>query len=145
VLYVDIAQVYRDIAHVVIAIHLCFKCMFQMFHMFQTNVANVAYTCMLQAYVSSVFIRMFASVLSRCCICLQWFSIFFQVFLKVFQTLCFKCFICLFLNVSKVDWVLHMGCACEAAGSADDVWDGVGDVRGGAGPLPVCSLASPTC
>jgi hypothetical protein len=37
---------------------------------------DVRYTCMLQAYVSSVFrcfIRVFASVLSRCYICLQWF------------------------------------------------------------------------
>jgi hypothetical protein len=50
---------------------------------------DVAYTCMLQAYVLSVlgvFISMFASVSSRCCICLQWFSNIFQAFSQVFQT-----------------------------------------------------------
>jgi hypothetical protein len=67
------------------AIHVCFKCMFQMFHLVQKNVASVyldvakvyvdvAYTCILQAYISSVlrcFIRMLASVSYECCICLQ--------------------------------------------------------------------------
>ena len=38
----------------------------------------------------------------------------------------------LHLDVLKVDRVLHMGCAWKAAGSADDVRDGVGDVQGGA-------------
>ena len=78
-LYIDVAKVNWNVAHVIMAIHVCFKCMFQMFHLFQTNVAcfflnvakvdlDVAYICMLQAYVSSVFrcfIRMFASVSSR--------------------------------------------------------------------------------
>jgi hypothetical protein len=52
-----------------------------MLQMFCLDVAkvdlDVAYTYMLQAYVSSVFmcfIRMFASVSSECCIYLQWFS-----------------------------------------------------------------------
>ena len=65
-LYIDVAKVDRDVAHVVMAIHVCFKCMFQIFHLFQTNVASVlsrcckssldvAYTCILQAHVSSVF------------------------------------------------------------------------------------------
>jgi hypothetical protein len=85
VLYIDVAKVDRDVAHVVMVIHICFKCMSQMFHLFQTNLQvfcldvekvdlDVAYTCMLQAYISSVFrcfIRMFTSVLSGCCICLQ--------------------------------------------------------------------------
>jgi hypothetical protein len=43
----------------------------------------------------------------------------------------------LHLDVSKVDRVLHMGWAWEAAG-------GVGNVRGGAGPPMVRSLANPT-
>jgi hypothetical protein len=38
----------------------------------------------------------------------------------------------LYLNVSKVDQVLHIRCAWEAAGGTDDVWGGVGDVRGSA-------------
>ena len=50
----------------------------------------------------------------------------------------------LHLDVSKIDRVLHIGCTWKAAGDADDVWGGVGDVRGGAVPLLVGSLASPT-
>jgi hypothetical protein len=77
VLYIDVAKVDRDVAHVVMAIYVCLKCMFQIFicskrmlQLFYLVVAkvdlDVAYTCMLQAYVSSVFrcfIRMFACVL----------------------------------------------------------------------------------
>ena len=50
----------------------------------------------------------------------------------------------LFLDVSKVYRVLYMGCVWEAAGSTDDVGGDVGDVRGSAGLLLVCSLASTT-
>ena len=57
-LYINVVKVDRDVAHVVIAIHVYFKCMFEMFHLFQTYVASVlsgcckvdldvAYTCML--------------------------------------------------------------------------------------------------
>jgi hypothetical protein len=66
---------------------------------------NVAYTCMLQAYISSVFrcfIRMLASVSFGCCIYLQWFSnVFLDVFASVSDT-CFRCFICLLLYVATV-------------------------------------------
>ena len=68
-LYVDIAQVYRDIAHVVIAIHLCFKCMFQMFHMFQTYVVSVLSEC--------------CKIRSGCCIYMLAASICFKVFSSV--------------------------------------------------------------
>ena len=40
-LYIDVAKVDRDVAHVGMAIHVCFKCMFQMFHLVQTYVASV--------------------------------------------------------------------------------------------------------
>jgi len=65
--------------------------MLQVFYLDVAKVdLDVAYTCMLQAYVSSVlscFICMFISVSSECCICLQWFSNVFQAFSQVFQTL----------------------------------------------------------
>ena len=107
---------------------------------------DVAFTWMLQTYVSSVFmcfVRMFASVSSRCCICLQWFLIVFQSFSQVFQMLVssvssvfFSMLQLLHLDVSKVDPVLHIGCAWETA-------DGVGDVRGWRGTtigaLPPCA------
>ena len=41
VLYIDVAKVDRYVAHIVMAILICFKCMFQMFHLFQTYVASV--------------------------------------------------------------------------------------------------------
>ena len=78
------AKVDRDVAYVAMVMHVCFKCMFKMFHLYQTYVASVfsdiakvdldvAYTYMLQAYISSIFkyfIHMFTSVSSGCCICL---------------------------------------------------------------------------
>jgi hypothetical protein len=71
---------------------VCHKCfiysrgLLQVFYLDVTKVdLDVAYTCMLQAYVSNVFrcfVCMFASVSSECCICNV-----FQVFSQVFQTL----------------------------------------------------------
>ena len=101
---------------------------------------DVAYTCMLQAYDSSVFrcfIRMFASVSSGFCIFLQWFSNVLQAFSQVFNTLVssvssvFFCMLqLLHLDVLKVNRVLHMKYVWEAAD--------------GAGPLLVRSLVSLT-
>ena len=75
----DVAKVDRGVAHVAMAMHICFKCMFQMFHLYQTYVAihldvvkvdlDVAYTCMFQVF--QVFHTFVASVLSGCCIGLQ--------------------------------------------------------------------------
>jgi hypothetical protein len=31
---IDVAKVYRDVAHIAMTIHVCFKCMFQIFHLF---------------------------------------------------------------------------------------------------------------
>jgi hypothetical protein len=111
---------------------------------------DVAYTCMLQAYVSSVFrcfVRMFASVSSDFIRMLHMFAMVFKCILGVFVSVsdaCFKCFICLFLmlqllhlNISKVDQVLHMGYMQKAAGGAHNIW-------GGVDPLLVHSLAHPT-
>jgi hypothetical protein len=65
-LYIDVAKLDRDVAHVVVTIHICFKCIFQCFicsrrmlQVFCLDVAKVnldiAYTCMLQTYALSVF------------------------------------------------------------------------------------------
>ena len=60
----DVAKVDRDVEYVAMAMHLCCKCLFEMFCLF------------FQTYVASVFIWMLhmfytyvASVLSRYCIC----------------------------------------------------------------------------
>jgi hypothetical protein len=41
VFYIDVAKVDRDVAHIPMVIHVCFKCMFQMFYLYQTYVASV--------------------------------------------------------------------------------------------------------
>ena len=53
VFYLDVAKVNRHVAYVAMAIHVCFKCMFQMFQqffrrmlqVFYLNVAVAIYTC----------------------------------------------------------------------------------------------------
>jgi hypothetical protein len=82
---------------------------------------------------------------------LQWFSNVFQAFSQVFQTLVLSVsfvFFCilqlLYMNVSKVNRILHVAYTWEAADGVDDVRGGVDDVGGGAGLLLVHSLASPT-
>jgi hypothetical protein len=39
-MFIDIAKINRDAAHVAMAMHVCFKYMFQMFHL-QTKVASI--------------------------------------------------------------------------------------------------------
>jgi hypothetical protein len=46
----DIANVDWDVAHVAMAIHVCFKFMFQMFYLYQTYVASL-FIWMLQKYI----------------------------------------------------------------------------------------------
>jgi hypothetical protein len=41
VLYIDIAKVDRDVLPVIMTMHVCFKCLFQMFHLFETYIASV--------------------------------------------------------------------------------------------------------
>jgi hypothetical protein len=103
---------------------------------------DVAYTCMLQAYVSSIFrcfISMFASVLSGCCICLQWFSIVFQAFSQVFHRFVSSIsfvFLCmsqlLHLNISKVDRC----CTWNTCGKRLAAWPTSGRRRPTTGALP---------
>jgi hypothetical protein len=64
-----------------------------------------------------------ASILSECCVCLQWFSSVFQVFLPDASIKCsiFLSFLMLQVlhsNVLKVYRVVHVGCAWEAGGGA---------------------------
>jgi hypothetical protein len=91
---------YLNITYVAVAIRLCCKCMFQMFHLFQTYVTSVSsrwYICCNVAYVLDI-----------CCMCL------FKMF-HPFQTYVCKCVlsgycscythICckrIFINVSPV-------------------------------------------
>jgi hypothetical protein len=60
VFYLDVVKVDLDVAHVAMVIHVCFKCMFQIFLLFQTYVASVLsgccsdYTHISQAYLPIV-------------------------------------------------------------------------------------------
>jgi hypothetical protein len=107
VFYMNVAKVDR---HVAMAIHICRKRLFKMFHLFfLTYVANVFIWMlhMFHTYVANIFIWMLHMFFARA----------FQVFSDVFASVshpCFKCFICLkthvasvsSLAVSKVDRVL---------------------------------------
>jgi hypothetical protein len=94
---------------------------------------DVAYICMLQVfhtYVYKCFIWM-----------LLMFVMVFKcssgVFVSASSVFFFVCYNCLYMDVSKVDQVLHMGCTWETADGTDDVRGGVGDVRGIVGTLLV--------
>jgi hypothetical protein len=78
--------------------------------MLLASVFTVSYV--VQMYVASVFIwilHMFhtyvVSVLSGCCVCLQWLS---SVFASISFSCTFQVFHLSFLDVSSVDRVLHM-------------------------------------
>jgi hypothetical protein len=66
------------------------------------------------------------------------------MFSQVFHLSFFCMLQLLYLNISKVNRVLHMRCVWEATGGTNDVWGSVGDVRDGTEPLLVRFLASPT-
>ena len=85
----DVAKVDRDVAHVAMAIHVCFKCMFQVFQIYVSSrccksrsvcciYMHVAILCF---YVFQVLHIYVTSVLSRCCIC---FTTATQMFSSIF-------------------------------------------------------------
>ena len=95
--------------------------MFQVF-------SGVSYVCLQVFYLNVAYVcNDFQMFFRRFCKC---FRRLFQVFHVSFFMLQL-----LHLDVSKVDRVLHMRCAWQAADGVDDVQCGVGDVRSGAGPL----------
>jgi hypothetical protein len=60
---VDVAKVDWDVAYVVMAINICCKHLFQMFQLFQTDVARVLSVC------CKCFIRMLHMFSHICCKC----------------------------------------------------------------------------
>jgi hypothetical protein len=59
VLFIDVAKIDRDVAHVVMTIHVCFKWMFQMFHRFQMYVASILSGCCIGMHVASICFKCF--------------------------------------------------------------------------------------
>ena len=43
--HMDVAKIDHGVAHIAMATQACFKGTFQVFHLFQTYVANVSYGC----------------------------------------------------------------------------------------------------
>jgi hypothetical protein len=104
-LYIDVAKVDRDVAHVAIVIHVCFKCfvwmlqksirmlyihacckrMFQLFHVFHTYVANVLSGCYICFAMPPTCFHVFFR-------CLQVFYMYVTSVLPVLDVCC-KCFI----------------------------------------------------
>jgi hypothetical protein len=104
--YTDVAKVDRNVAHVVMVVHVCCKLLFLMFHLFFRHT--------LQVYLSGCCICFHtydASVLCGCCVCLQWFQGFLGVFAS-FQThvlFVFRRMLqLLYLDVSNLHRVLHL-------------------------------------
>jgi hypothetical protein len=138
VFYIGVAKVDQDVAHVAMATHVCFKCMFQMFHLFQTP-GDVALKAQVEnIYISSVSevrykfsvvkvdrdvahvamaTHVCSSVRSKCFICFRcMLEVFYLNVAKVdldvaytcmLQAYVFKCFRC-FIHCKCFIWVLHM-------------------------------------
>jgi hypothetical protein len=101
IFHLDIARVDHNVTHVAMAIHVCFKCLFQMFHLFfHTFVVTVSSGCCICfTYIMQVFFldviyvcsgffakvsKCFANVLDACCKCFSYFVRMLQVFISMF-------------------------------------------------------------
>jgi hypothetical protein len=118
VLHMNIAKVDRHIAYATMAIHICCKRLFQMFHLFFPDVcckcvySDVAYVSHICCKCSIWMLQMFYLDVAYV---LQWLFKCFQVLLQVFQihvssvSYVFRRMLQMFhLDVSKVERVLHM-------------------------------------
>jgi hypothetical protein len=104
VFYIDVAKVDRDVAHVAITIYVCFKCMFQIFHMFQMYVASVSFGCCRSKYGSCIYMHV-ASICFKCFTC---FTLMLQLFhlnvayVFAMATHVFSSFLWCFASVSDI-------------------------------------------
>jgi hypothetical protein len=99
---IDVAKVYWDVAHVTMAVHVCCKRLFQMFHLFldvcckcvYLDIAYVSHiSCKCFMWMLHMFLMTFSSVL-MCFFC-KYFRHMFQVF-HLFSDACCKCVILMF-------------------------------------------------
>jgi hypothetical protein len=58
VFYLDVVKIDRDVAHIAMAIHICFKCIFQMFDLYFSDVHCKCFHLDI-GYVSHVFCKVF--------------------------------------------------------------------------------------
>jgi hypothetical protein len=89
--YPGVTCVSLDVVYVAMAIHICYKCIFQMFQLFYLDVAYVVMDicvyceCMLQMF--HLFHTLVASVLSGCCICCSCYIHMLQSYVSIGFTL----------------------------------------------------------
>ena len=71
VVYIGVAKIDPDVAHVAMAIHVCCEYLFKMFHPFQTYVASVLFGCCIccNGYVAIVCFLNVSSISDVCCNC----------------------------------------------------------------------------
>jgi hypothetical protein len=65
VFYIGVAKIDRDIALAAMALHVCFKCIFQLFHLFQTYVVNASSDCCKSRSECSIYMHI-ASICFKC-------------------------------------------------------------------------------
>jgi hypothetical protein len=94
VFHVNVVKVNRNVTYVAMAIHICCKCLFQMFQQFQMDVVHVLsgcciyFTVMLQVFhpdVAYVFMHMLQVFHLDVAYVLQWLHTCFRCMLQVFQ------------------------------------------------------------
>jgi hypothetical protein len=82
VFQMNVTKVDRNVAYVAMVVHVCCKDLFLMFYLCLNILLQVClFGCCIRFHIYV------ASVLSRYCICLQWFSSVFHIFLQVFQSM----------------------------------------------------------
>jgi hypothetical protein len=72
VFYIDVVKADRDVAHVAMVIHVCFKCRFQMFHLFQTYVESVSSGCCKNRFGCCIYMQAFQMFSYVCCSVFIW-------------------------------------------------------------------------
>jgi hypothetical protein len=107
--YIDVAKVDRDVTHVAMTVHVCFKFMF---HVFQTYVSSVmaihvCFKCMFhvfQMYVSSVLSGCCKSRYG-CCIYIHVKKCMFQVFHAYVASVSSRCCICFAMTTHVFSYI----------------------------------------
>jgi hypothetical protein len=127
----DVGKIDRDVVYIVMVVHVCCERLFLMFHLRLDVYCKCVYLDV--AYVSHICCKVFYLDVVYVCNC-------FQVVLQVFQThvssvpSVFRHMLqVLHLDISKVNWVLHM-LQCDPFGAAGREGPGwVGRFRAGSG------------
>ena len=96
---IGVVKVDRDVEHVAMAMHVCFKCIFQMFYLYQTYVARFLSgccksrsRCYVYMHVASLFFKCFILLLQVFHLDVAYVCNDFQEFLGVFASVSYACF-----------------------------------------------------